>query len=241
MAKVIDASVPLRGEDLTGRRFGKLVVVGFAGVARKPNGHTRKMWSCRCDCGEGATSAGEDMKSGHTTSCGCVIPEASRRSATTHGLSSTPLYHVWSTMLARCQNRRNKAYKHYGGRGIAVCDRWLSFNNFYDDMSAGYCPGVWLDRVNNNGAYCRENCRWATPRQQNNNRRDNAMLELNGERRSLTEWSRMLNLPVSRLKFRRKMGWADHEVLEKETYRGYRLTARRRSPSTSDSPPGSPT
>lgn len=111
----------------------------------------------------------------------------------THGLSRTPTYKAWSGMLDRCYNPNNKKYHRYGGRGIKVCDRWKTFLHFYEDM--GEKPaGLSLDRINNDGDYEPSNCRWATPREQAQNRSNNVMLTIDGETHCLSEWSRRLNV-----------------------------------------------
>jgi len=141
-------------EDITGQRFGRLVVTGCN--SSKRGGGT---WICLCDCGRNKIVDANSLKSGHTQSCGCLR----------HGLCFTPTWWSWVGMTARCRNQNRKAY---GGRGISVCDRWLKFENFLSDM--GERPlGHTIDRINNDGDYEPGNCRWATAKQQSENKRKN--------------------------------------------------------------------
>lgn len=160
--------------DLTGQRFGRLVAVRSAD--RAPDGH--RMWLCLCDCGQTCTVAGRNMRSGRTTSCGCFHRERLREQSLTHGMSGTPTYASWASMKSRCSNEKQQSFCRYGARGIRVCARWLSsFANFLEDM--GERPaGMTLDRKNPFGNYEPDNCRWATPGEQNRNTRGQAALAL---------------------------------------------------------------
>lgn len=148
--------------DLSGQVFGRLLVVEEA-EKRKSN---MRRWKCECVCGNQLVVFGSNLKRGFTTSCGCLRRETTKRNNTTHGLVKHPLYQVWNSMKTRCYNKKNKRYSCYGGRGIKVCDRWLeSFENFYSDMLEGYEKGLQLDRIDNDGDYEPNNCRWVTAQQ----------------------------------------------------------------------------
>lgn len=147
--------------DLTDQKFGRLTATRLAG--RDGN---RIMWECLCECGTHKLVRGSHLVSGATISCGCYRKDM----MTTHGLYKHPLYHVWGGMNSRCNDSNNKAYKNYGGRGVTVCDRWRDFKNFYTDVLPTYSSGLEIDRIDVNGDYCPENCRWVTPQQNNMNR-----------------------------------------------------------------------
>lgn len=156
--------------DLAGQRFGRLLVLEKA----KKNKTEKIKWKCRCDCGNERVVLAASLRGGKTKSCGCLLKEGSHK---THGKSHTPEYKIWAGMIQRCTNPKTDNYKHYGGRGITVCERWRnSFEAFYEDM--GHRPSKLhsVERINNDGNYEPDNCKWATKRKQSQNqqkRKDN--------------------------------------------------------------------
>jgi len=156
--------------DITGQRFGRLTVVERADSAKCGN----VKWKCVCDCGGIATAVGSNLRRGNTTSCGCVNKEMVSRAKKKHGLTRTPTHICWTNMRQRCGNPKYPKYADYGGRGITVCERWTTFDNFLADM--GEQPdGLTIERENNDKGYGPGNCKWATYKEQANNRRSSAI------------------------------------------------------------------
>lgn len=161
--------------DLVGQRFGRLVVVGPAAKKTK-----FARWACRCDCGAAHEADSFNLKSGSVQSCGCLRSELQVHHGHNRRGSRTRCYNSWTAMLARCTNPRSTKWKDYGGRGIVVCERWWTFENFATDMGDPP-PGRSLDRINVNGNYEPSNCRWATASEQSANRRPRAFLAAHQE------------------------------------------------------------
>lgn len=190
--------------DLTGQVFHRLTVVKCSGTA---NGHA--LWKCLCTCGEVCAVRACDLKSGNTMSCGCYKSEQ----AASHGMSDSSEYKIWDAMLQRCGNPKTQKYTAYGGRGITVCAEWSSFEQFYKDMGPRPSKDHSIDRIDNNGNYCKENCRWATRKEQQNNKRSNRMLTCKGETHALTQWAAELGISLDGLRWRLKQGWSDEDAV----------------------------
>jgi len=187
--------------DLTDKRFGKLTVLNIAGA----NKHKQRTWDCICECGNKTNVTGQHLRIGKTKSCGCGQTKIK------HGMAGTPIYKVWSAMIQRTTNIKNTSYKDYGGRGITVCDEWLKFEKFYNDM--GDSSGLTLDRKNNNKGYYKDNCRWATRKEQANNIRSNKVLTINGKSRTVSEWSDISKINYDTIIDRLKNNWDDKKAV----------------------------
>lgn len=172
---------------MLGKRFGRLTVIAEHG--RYKSG--KVIYRCLCDCGNYSNVLGTYLRTGATISCGCYLREAAKERNRTHGKSKTRIYRIWNGMKCRCYNPNSKWYSGYGGRGITVCDEWRnSFETFYEwAMANGYADHLTIDRIDNNGNYCPKNCRWATAKEQGNNRNDCVFVEINGETKTLTQWA----------------------------------------------------
>jgi hypothetical protein len=172
---------------LTGQKFDRLTVLGQNPV-RSLSGSVR--WDCICDCGIKSTVRGSELVNGNISSCGCLQKET----ATTHGMSYVPEYGLWNNMIQRCTNPESSNYSDYGGRGITVCERWLnSVGDFINDMGPRPSLDHTLDRRENDKGYYKENCRWATRVEQNNNRRNNVFYEYKGQKYTIPQ---LAELPV---------------------------------------------
>ena len=163
--------------DMTGRPIGRLLVIEECG--RDARGEA--LWRCRCECGNEVTVRGGGLRNERTTSCGCYKRERMVEASTTHGMCKTRLYSVWRDMLKRAgaiKGASEETKHNYQDRGITVCDEWLVFENFRDwALSHGYSDDLEIDRIDNDKGYCPENCRWVTPKENMNNRRNTIRLE----------------------------------------------------------------
>lgn len=220
--KIVDSQMLRRGyithcgceikNRLVGQKFGKLTVLENTGEHQ--GGHV--VWLCRCDCGnltKVITSNLNPNRQNRTLSCGCHRKEL----ATKHGLYQTKIYKALNRIRQRCFNTSDAKYKDYGGRGITVCDEWMGTNgyvNFYNwSIHNGYKEGLTIDRIDNNGNYCPDNCRWTTRIVQQNNRRVNHNIEINGETHTLTEWSRIKGISATGILGRIRKGWSEEDAV----------------------------
>ena len=196
----------MKKTDLLGQKFGKLTVIDEATSIRTKSGNVMAMWKCRCDCGNECVVLANNLKRGHTNSCGCYREELRPTLKYVHGYTKTRIYDVWSKIKSRCYKENDCRYHIYGGRGITMCDEWKNnpisfiewaFANGYDE-NAKYGETT-IDRIDNNKGYSPENCRIANERVQRNNRRTNHKVTYCGETHTIAEWSRILNVNVNTL------------------------------------------
>lgn len=184
--------------DLTNQKFGNLTVIKYIGQ----RGRRRTFWLCKCDCGNIVEIDGDHLKSGHTKSCGCLSRNKIKFLNYKTGESKSKLYRAYRNMLNRCYRQKDKFYKHYGGRNIQVCSEWLGENGYsnfskwaketgYKEDKRGICT---LDRIDVNGNYCPNNCRWVSQIVQCNNRRITRRIKINGEVDTVSNMSRKYNL-----------------------------------------------
>lgn len=188
--------------DLTGKRFKYLIV-----IERAESKNKRTMWRCRCDCGGYIVTRADALKIGDSLSCGCYGMRRFKESKETHKLSKTRVYHIWENMKQRCLNKNKTSFHLYGGRGITLCEEWMVFQNFYDDMGLPNKDQS-IDRIDNEKGYSKVNCRWATPREQSRNKRTNILIEWDGEKKVLSDWADFLGIKVATLYTRVvRLGW----------------------------------
>ena len=184
----------IQSPDITGKKFGKLTAICKA----RPDKYGW-IWKCKCDCGKISYVSIVNLTHNITRSCGCLHKETMILLKTTHNLSRTKIYKVWRGMKSRCYNKNNKAYKHYGGRGITVCEEWkndfMSFYNWAND--SGYKQGLTIERINNDGDYCPKNCSWVTQSDQCRNQRTTVFVKFREKQWVLSNLIRVYNLPVN--------------------------------------------
>lgn len=194
---------------LEGQRFGRLVAVEEVG--RTNNGNAK--WLCKCDCGGQKVVASYALRTGRTQSCGCIKAEQNHAQGTHHETNS-PIYRLWTGIKTRCYNQKEFHYPNYGGRGITVCDEWKGNYEVFRDwcLENGYRKGLTIDRIDVNGDYCPENCRFATQKVQQNNRTNNRLISYNGETHTMAEWADILGMRYGQLEHRINRGWDVHSA-----------------------------
>lgn len=187
-----------------GDRFGRLTITAM------PPQEGRTYVTVGCECGEERSVLLANLRSGNTRSCGCLQRARTAAANTTHGATGTPLWKVWANMRQRCADPNTKDFLRYGGRGIKVCDEWSDFPPFQDwALANGYVPGLTIERTDNDGDYCPENCRWVDRKAQARNRRTTVMVEAFGETRPTPEWAEDPRCVVSYTTLRQRLmrGW----------------------------------
>jgi len=178
-----------KGYDLLGQRFGRLLVTKYA----YSDAALGRIWECVCDCGNVVEVRGTRLVKGYTKSCGCFAADSARENHTTHGMTRPngkhhPAYISWAN------NPKHKSYKDYGGRGVTYDTAWEMFENFWKDMGPTWENGLTIDRIDSSGNYCKENCRWADVKTQNNNKKSVRKYEYSGQLKTLSEWASLYGL-----------------------------------------------
>lgn len=181
--------------------FGKWVVISGPVIHKR-----QRKWLCKCECGSEKLHSRSTIKGVKTFSC-------SKCSQIGHDKRHHFLYDTWAAMKARCYCKTNKGYFRYGGRGIKVCDRWMDFLNFISDLEPTWKSGLSLGRIDNNGDYCPENCRWETAKQQSNNTRRNRLIAHNGKTQTMQQWADEMGVNGRLIQFRISHGWPQNEWL----------------------------
>lgn len=196
-------------KSLVGEKFGRLTVIEFVELK-----YNNTVWKCLCDCGN-FTIVNKAHLGRDANSCGCFRKEITSRRLRKHGMTTQAEHRTWLYMRNRCYNKNLKCYENYGGRGIKVCDRWLfSFENFYEDM--GKRPdGYSIERIDNDGDYSPENCKWIPMSEQAKNKRNVVKIRYNGEIRTMKEWSIITNLSVATIEYRYRAGWDVEKMMTK--------------------------
>ena len=197
--------------DIKGQKFGRLIALEYVG---------HSLWKCQCDCGKTKLVRYDALHSGRTRSCGCFHRDVFSTwtpQNKTHGMRNSPEFNIWSMMKNRCSNPNCNRHQFYSDKGIKVCDRWLGpdgFIHFIEDMGMRPGPNYSIDRIDNDGDYCPENCRWATDKEQANNHSNNFIVEYNGRRQTLALWCEELSLPYGTIWMRFRRGWSAKRAFE---------------------------
>lgn len=199
--------------DITGQRFGRLTVLRFDKIDKRGE----KFWLCQCDCGNVTSVSSSKLRSGYTKSCGCLQQEHRKKGFNRrHGMTNTKLYVIWQNMKHRCNDPNNIMFQHYGGRGITVCQEWLSgFEQFLKwAEAAGYHEGLSLERINVNGNYEPNNCKWITQTQQYLNRTDSHYLTAFGKTQTIKEWADECGIKYDTIERRiNQYGWSAEDAV----------------------------
>lgn len=212
----------MRVINMEGKTYGRLTVLQRVGSK-----NNRAMWECVCECGKHIITSGHALRRGNTKSCSCLQKDKASMRLKTHGMSSTNLYTTWANIRKRCEDPSSQDYRYYGSRGISVCKEWHDSEVFISwALASGYKQGLTIDRINNNGNYCPENCRWVDRKTQSRNSRKNYLITFRGETHCISEWSEITNIDQNTIRCRiRRYGWDIERALTTPTRKFNRRTA----------------
>ena len=217
MSQEVYPKLSVRTVNLLGQQFGRLSIVAFHAYI-----HQAAHWKALCDCGTFITCSASMLRSGHTKSCGCLRREIVSKLSTARGAArilvpgkpKMPEYAVWRAMVRRCHNPHDAAFKNYGARGILVCEAWRhNYLAFLADMGERHSAAYSIERVNNDGNYCPENCIWATSKAQAQNTRHNRFITYEGVTLTIGEWARRLDTSDGTIRYRLRQGWSLEKAL----------------------------
>lgn len=195
--------------NLAGRKYGRLTV-----LYKMPTNREKAMWLCRCECGNSRSVSGNNLRYGVTKSCGCLQPEMASKTHRKHGLSNSPEYRIWRGIIDRCVRQNSTVYRYYGGRGIKMCHRWRgSFLQFLADMGERPSTKHSVERIDNNGNYEPNNCRWATSAEQRRNSRNVRLIQHDGLLLCVPDWAKRIGISPSSLHGRLQAGWSVEEAV----------------------------
>lgn len=208
-----------RAKDISGLKVGYLTARSYAGSDGR-----KSLWLADCACGATVKLPASELqkmaKRGVVASCGCKRNETISRRLSRHGMTSHPAFAVWRSMVDRCRLPSHQAWRNYGGRGIAVCDRWAeSFENFWADMGPSYQGGLSLDRIDNDGPYSPQNCRWVSAEAQANNRRGNVFLDTPKGRLTVAQAARAFRISTTTLLYRISAGCPPERLFDQPNFR----------------------
>ena len=208
----------VKKKDLTGQRFGRVIVLKESEPHYPPNSNKRlRRWLCQCDCGNEFIAYQNGLLNGSTKSCSCLRKENFKKHKNKYP-SNHRLNRIWVAMRQRCSNQNNIEYKNYGARGISVCNEWnnpqTGYDLFYEwSMKNGYADNLTIDRIDNNKGYSPDNCRWLTHKEQQSNRSDNHFITFNGTTKTVSQWAEYLGIKRDTLFARIRYGWSIERAL----------------------------
>lgn len=211
-------AIDIGPKDMSGKKFGRLTAVEYSHSDK----YGKAFWLCLCDCGNTAIVSGDKLRREKTKSCGCLQAEKRRMGIhRTHGLSETRLYSIWCNMKARCNNPKVDSFKYYGAKGITVCDSWRKFENFFKWANeTGYNDGLTIERIDVNGDYKPENCKWIKPEEQSLNKTNSHHLTISGNKKTIKEWSSESGIKYDTIERRiNAYGWSAESAVTVPPYR----------------------